>query len=63
MELINEVQAAEYLHCSVHKLQKDRTKGSQIPYIKVGRNVRYSVEALEKYLEQRTFTSTSQYDY
>ena len=62
MQLINEDQAAEYLGCSVSKLQKDRRIGSKIPYIKVGRSVRYTMKAIEQYIEERTFTSTSQYE-
>lgn len=62
MQLINEAQAAERLSCSIYKLQKNRRLGSPIPYIKVGRSVHYSLEAIESYLEAQTFTSTSQYE-
>lgn len=60
--LLNERQAAHFLGCSVFKLQRDRRIGSPLPYVKIGRNVRYRLLELEAYLQQRTFTSTSQYD-
>lgn len=61
MDKLTTMQAAEYLGCSSSKLEKDRTKGSTLPYIKVGRNVYYTLQALDKYLSDMTFTSTAQY--
>ncbi len=58
---VNEHVAAAYIGCSVHKLQKDRRTGNSIPFIKIGRSVRYDVDTLEEYVRQHTFTSTSQY--
>ena len=60
--LINEKEAALILGCSIHKMQKDRRVGSPIPFIKVGRSVRYKRKDIEAYLEQQYFTSTSEYD-
>lgn len=54
-------EAARYLGCSKSRLEKLRRIGSGIPYIKVGRIVYYTQEALDIYLASRTFTSTSQY--
>jgi predicted DNA-binding transcriptional regulator AlpA len=59
--LINEKEAALILGCSIHKMQKDRRVGSPIPFIKVGRSVRYKRRDIEAYLEQQYFTSTSEY--
>ncbi len=59
--LLHEKEAARYLGCSIYKLQKDRRVGSPIPYIKVGRSVRYKLQDIEAYLENQRFTSTSQY--
>lgn len=60
-KLLNEKEAALFLGCSIHKLQKDRRKGSLIPYIKIGRSVKYRLSNLDAYLQQQTFTSTSDY--
>lgn len=62
MQLLDERQAAHLLGCSVHKLQKDRRKGSPIPFLKIGRCVRYRKEDLEAYIISRTFISTSEYE-
>ncbi|HCK32815.1 MAG: DNA-binding protein [Micavibrio sp.] len=62
MQLLSEKEAAALLNCSVFKLQKDRRIGSDIPYIKIGRSVKYDRVALEEYLKARTFRSTSEYD-
>lgn len=60
-ELLNEREAAYLLGCSMHKLQKDRRTGSPIPFLKIGRCVRYRKEDLEAYIARRTFISTSEY--
>ena len=60
--LIDEKQTAAMLGCSIHKLQKDRRIGSPIPYIKIGRSVKYRVADIEAYLEKQAFNSTSEYD-
>lgn len=59
--LLNERQAAHFLDCSEFKLQKDRRQGSPIPYLRIGRNIRYRLSDLEDYLEKQTFRSTSEY--
>ncbi len=58
---VDEDFAAAYLGCSVHKLQRDRRKGSAVPFIKIGRSVRYDIDDLDEYLSKQKFTSTSQY--
>ena len=60
--LLNEYQAAEMLGCSVHKMQKDRRTGSPIPFVKIGRSVRYKITDIQSYIENQSYTSTSQYD-
>jgi hypothetical protein len=40
--------------------QKDRVKGGGIPYVRVGRLIRYRADDVKRYLDQRTETSTSQ---
>lgn len=59
--LIDEHEAAAFLGCSVHKMQRDRRIGSPIPYIKVGRSVRYELARLESYVAQHTFSQTTEY--
>lgn len=59
--LLSEKEAARILGCSIFKLQKDRRIGSPIPYIKIGRSVRYKLEDIESYIDQQRFSSTSQY--
>lgn len=61
MVKFNTAEAARYLGCSKSSLEKRRTQGSGIPYIKVGRSVFYTQAALDVYLASRTFTATSQY--
>lgn len=57
-DLINEVQAAAILDTSIGTLQVWRSTGRYaIPFIKVGRNVRYSRKVLEAWLESRTRTN------
>ena len=62
MKLLSETEAALKLGCSIHKMQKDRRIGSPVPFIKIGRSVRYKLADIEAYLEQQRFTSTSQYN-
>lgn len=60
-KFLSEIEAAEFLCCSVAKMQRDRRLGSKIPYVKIGRSVRYRLADLERYVEQQTYTSTVQY--
>lgn len=53
--LLSAEQAAEYLGVAVQTLSKWRCTGEQnIPYIRVGRSIRYRLEALEQWLQDRT---------
>ena len=61
MKLLNEKQAAIFLGCSIYKLQRDRRIGSSVPFIKIGRNVRYKLSDLEAYINAQTFNSTSEF--
>jgi len=54
-DLLNEVQAAAILDTSVGTLQVWRSTGRyKIPFIKIGRNVRYKRADLEAWIESRT---------
>ena len=57
--LLDEKQLAELLGISVRTLQTQRQLGSGIPYIRLGRAVRYDPAIVKKHLEQNTRTSTS----
>jgi hypothetical protein len=50
-KFLSEIEAAEFLCCSVAKMQRDRRLGSKIPYVKIGRSVRYRLADLERYIE------------
>lgn len=56
-QLLNEFEAARLLGLTVSSLRTRRARPgpNPIPYIKVGRSVRYSPSELKKYLEQNTY--------
>ena len=52
--LIDEFAAAEYLSLSLSTLRKDRSKpGIKLPYLKVGRAVRYLRSDLEQWVRSQ----------
>lgn len=58
-ELLTRQQAAEYLNLAPQTLALWASTGRHnLPFVKVGRCVRYRRSDLEKWLEQRTGTST-----
>ena len=59
--LIKQSEAAEYLGLSEATLERDRWRGGEIPYIKVGtRSMRYSLDQLEEYVQSRTVKNISE---
>jgi excisionase family DNA binding protein len=53
--LLDEVQAAEHLRVSPGTLSVWRSTGRyQLPFLKVGRKVRYRLSDLDAWLESRT---------
>ena len=53
--LIKQSEAATYLGLSEATLERDRWRGGNIPYIRVGpRSIRYSLDQLEEYVQSRT---------
>ena len=53
--LIKQSEAASYLGLSEATLERDRWRGGEIPYIKVGtRAIRYDLNQLDIYLETKT---------
>ena len=53
--LIKQSEAASYLGLSEATLERDRWRGGEIPYIRVGpRSIRYDLNLLNEYLESKT---------
>ena len=53
--LVKQKEAAERLGLSEATLERDRWRGGDIPYIKVGpRAIRYDLDQLDAYLESKT---------
>ena len=50
---INEHEVAEVTSRSVSTLRNERSRGVGIPYIKIGRSVRYSSTDVSDYMESR----------
>jgi predicted DNA-binding transcriptional regulator AlpA len=50
-KFLKEAQVAHYFKLSVWKLRKDRENNRGLPYVKIGRLVRYPVEKIEQFLE------------
>lgn len=49
--LMDQQKAAEYLGISEKKLERDRWMEKRIPYVKLGRHVRYRAADLLEYVE------------
>jgi predicted site-specific integrase-resolvase len=59
--LLNTTDAADFLGVTPGTMSVWRSLGRyQIPYIKVGSRVRYRLEDLEAFLQERTRTHTGQ---
>ena len=59
--LIKQSEAASYLGLSEATLERDRWRGGDIPYIKIGpRAIRYDLEQLNKYIEHNTVSNISE---
>ena len=53
--LIKQNEAASYLGLSEATLERDRWRGGDIPYVKVGpRAIRYDLEQLDEYIDRKT---------
>ena len=51
--LLNVEEAAEYLGLKVDTIYK-KTRLRELPYVKVGRALRFDVKALQRFIEQHT---------
>ncbi len=54
--LITEQEAAKRLCVSVHKLRADRHHSTGIPYVKIGKLVRYHPEDLDTFISEQKVT-------
>lgn len=52
--LFDQKEAADYLGVSVKWLERDRWTGPVIPFVKVGKHVRYRGDVLVAYVERQT---------
>ncbi len=53
--LIKQSEAASYLGLSEATLERDRWRGGDIPFIRVGpRSIRYDLDQLNTYIERKT---------
>ena len=52
--LLTEKEVQELYKINVKTLQRERCSGSGIPYVKLGRRVRYKVSDINTYLEKKT---------
>lgn len=61
LRLLNEHEVAEFLGVTAGWCQKARVRGGGPPFMKLGKKVRYSTDALQKWVDSHQhFTSTSQ---
>lgn len=59
MELLSEQAVAKQPNCEVKTLQAWRCRGGVLPFVRVGRLVRYKQEDVQAYIESRRVCSTS----
>lgn len=51
-QLLTPKEAASHLNISMSTLAKNRMRANRIPFIKMGRSVRYELEVLNDYINQ-----------
>ena len=54
MALLSEKEVQEIYKLNARTLQRDRVLGRGIPYVKIGRRVRYKRRDIEKYIKRHT---------
>ena len=52
--LLTEDEVSKLFNINKHTLQRERFNGTGIPYVKLGRRVRYKIEDIEKYIKANT---------
>lgn len=58
---VGEAQVSAITDMSLAWLRKKRITGGGIPYSKMGRTVKYRLDIVQEYMEQRMVSSTSEY--
>ena len=59
--LVKQDEAAKYLGLSEATLERDRWRGGDIPYIRIGpRAIRYDLEQLDEYIDRNTIKNVSE---
>lgn len=58
--ILTQAQAAEYLGVSEKKLERDRWCERRIPYVKMGRHVRYRASDLVAHVESNIVEAATQ---
>ena len=59
--LIGQKEAADYLDLSEATLERDRWRGGDIPYIRIGsRAIRYDLAQLNEYIDRNTVKNISE---
>ena len=53
-ELLSEKEVAKIYKINVRTLQRERSMGIGIPYVKIGRRVRYKRSDIEQYIKHHT---------
>lgn len=56
--LLNQQEAAKYLAVTEHFLAADRQRKRIVPFVKIGRLVRYQKSAIDAYLASQTMGGT-----
>lgn len=56
---LNEVEVSKMTAIAVSTLRNQRFQGVGIPYIKIGRSVRYSLDDVVRYLNDRRIQTAS----
>ena len=59
--LVGQKEAAEYLSLSEATMERDRWRGGNIPYIRIGpRAIRYDLEQQDDYIDRNTVKNISE---
>jgi excisionase family DNA binding protein len=57
--LLTRLEAADYLRIQPQTLAVWAVAGKNLPYVKIGRSVRYRLSDLEKYIAKRTIAANA----
>jgi predicted DNA-binding transcriptional regulator AlpA len=60
MVMLTQKEVSKMINMSEAWLEQKRCKGGGIPYIKIGRSVKYDINDVEKYIQNNRKKHTSQ---